>query len=170
MAHNQSFERARKQQSEARSASPKHSARRARLARPSAAAQLRRYASGMKAALLCILSLPVLVNAQQLCAPVKSRGEGHWPIPEAEFTKERAESAAREMTDLLKRVDGSYMTSKDVGGLDVGPYILNRLVYIKGFALRSVALEDITHGEKEIAEWSTDAFCTFLAEEALVWH
>lgn len=137
---------------------------------PRCAGELGRYASGMKAALLCILSLPVLVNAQQLCAPVKSRGEGHWPIPEAEFTKERAESAAREMTDLLKRVDGSYMTSKDVGGLDVGPYILNRLVYIKGFALRSEALEDIAHGEKEIAKWSTDAFCTFLAEEALVWH
>lgn len=124
----------------------------------------------MTAALLLLLSLPVIVNAQQLCTPVESRGEGHWPIPEAEFTKERAESAAREMTDLLKHVEGSYITSKDVGGLDVGPYVLNRLVYIKGFALRSVALEDIGRGDREMAKWSTDAFCTFLAEEALVWH
>ncbi len=120
--------------------------------------------------MLLLLCLPVVVNAQQLCPPVESRGEGHWPIPEADFTKERAESATREMSDLLTHVEASYITSKDVGGLDVGPYVMNRLVYIKGFALRSEALEEIGRGDKEMAKWSTDAFCTFLVEEAFVWH
>jgi len=154
----------------------RHSANSVRRRALRAGAQRERYASVMKIALLLVLSLPGLANAGQLCKPVKSKGEGHWPIPEEDFTKERAESATRELMELLKRADAAYLTSKHAGGLDLSPYVLNRLVYIKGFALKSEALEDIELRNKNASKWSeaskssTDAFCKFLAEEALVWH
>jgi hypothetical protein len=124
----------------------------------------------MKACLIFLMSLSAMAETPQLCPPVKPTGEGHWPIPEAEFTKERAEAASQELMDALKRIDGEHMAPRHVGGLDVGPYVLNRLTYIKGFALRSEVLEAISLGDVEMTRWSTGVFCKFLQEEAQVWH
>jgi hypothetical protein len=123
----------------------------------------------MKYLILIILLFPLQAFAENICDPVKSNGEGHWPIPEEAFTKENALKALEELQATFKKNKGPFLSPKELGGLDISPYVMERLIVIKGFYLKSDALSDIPLGE-EYAKWSRKAFCTFLEEEALAWH
>ena len=108
-------------------------------------------------------------NAGELCPKVVSKGEGHWPVPEEAFTKEHALKASIELNELLNKVEGPLISSKDLGGLDISPYVMNRIVFIKGFALKSEAIESSKH-DRDYSKWAIKEFCDFIKTEAFTWH
>lgn len=67
----------------------------------------------------------------RFCSPVASVGEGHWPIDEAEFTKERARKALDSLSKYIDQVD----TRMDFVSID------NDLLQVKGYLLRAHAME-----------------------------
>ena len=114
--------------------------------------------------------MPFTANAEMLCEKVKSKGEGNWPIPEEAFTREKAKEASKDLEELLNRSTSEFLSSKNSGGLDIGCYVLNRTIYIKGYALRSEALESAAIDKEEIAQLIRQDFCNFLKTEAYICH
>ena len=92
-------------------------------------------------------------NAQELlCKEVKSKGEGHWPIPEKAFTKKRYDKAVALLNELSDKEHAvaDYTT------------IENEMIYIEGFFLKLYA----ESGDKEMKK----QFCEFIQNKAYVRH
>ena len=105
------------------------------------------------AILIVLAVLPVSSNAQELlCKEVKSKGEGHWPIPEKAFTKKRYDKAVALLNELSDKEHAvaDYTT------------IENEMIYIEGFFLKLYA----ESGDKEMKK----QFCEFIQNKAYVRH
>ena len=89
---------------------------------------------------------------EALCKKVESRGEGHWPLPEKAFTKERANKA-------LKKLE--KFTNHSLKGADY-INVENELMFIKGYMLKKFTIPKDKTMVKE--------YCTFIENEAYVKH
>lgn len=87
-----------------------------------------------------------------MCKEIKSTGEGHWPISEKTFTKERALKATKTLNQLisLNEVVADYVS------------IENELLYIQGHMLKKYA--------KKNDEYFVKEYCNFIENEAYVRH
>ena len=90
-------------------------------------------------------------NEGRYCSPVTSAGEGHWPIDEVTFTKERARKALESLSKHINQVD----TQMDFVAID------NDLLQVKGYLLRAYAMD---------SEIMVQDFCDFIESEAFVQH
>ena len=94
-----------------------------------------------------MLTIPLGVNAAgYTCDKVESQGEGHWPLPEEAFNKERFEKALK----ALKNISETDAKASDYINVE------HELMYIEGYMLK-------IHDERY-------DFCKFLKEEAYVRH
>ena len=108
-------------------------------------------------------------SAENLCDPVKSTGEGHWPIPEEAFTKEAAIKAADDLKSLLSNAEKpDDFFAKNVG-IDFESAVRNDLISIEGYMLKVSAENDLKENNK-FSKWSLKAWCEFLKNDAVVWH
>ena len=99
--------------------------------------------------LVCLYFAPI-AEAATYCENVKSRGEGHWPIPEKAFTKKRAIEALGRVSKLAQEKDGYYEV------------VENELIYVKGYFL----IKSLQSGDK----MAKKIFCEFVKTEAYVRH
>ena len=89
---------------------------------------------------------------ETLCNKVESRGEGHWPLPEKAFTKERANKAL----ETLAKFTSNGSTGADFAVVE------NELMYIKGYLLKSF----LNSNDKLLLK----EYCEFIENEAYVKH
>ena len=81
------------------------------------------------------------VNAEEsICPKVKSKGEGHWPIPESSFTKEAAKSALEKLDKYIS--EGTY-------GMDT-VMIDNNFISLKGYLLKSRVETDMPFVKEDV--------------------
>ena len=115
------------------------------------------------AILIVLAVLPVSSNAQELlCKEVKSKGEGHWPIPEKAFTKKRYDKAvACGITNVDEVALLNELSDKEHAVADYTT-IENEMIYIEGFFLKLYA----ESGDKEMKK----QFCEFIQNKAYVRH
>ncbi|WP_133406909.1 hypothetical protein [Parashewanella tropica] len=113
----------------------------------------------MKYLHLMLLLLSVPSFAGNLCDVVKSKGEGHWPLPENAFTKNAASKAANELKLLVHKLDDSdyYLEAE------------NAFMYIRGYALKTYAHNSIKSKSKFAKSHLTD-WCKFIKNEAYIRH
>ena len=107
--------------------------------------------------------------AENLCPAVKSKGEGHWPIPEEAFSKEAAIKAAEDLKMLLNNSEKSSDYFAENVGIDFGSAVRNNLVSIEGYMLKVNAQKDIKENNQS-AKWTLKAWCDFIKNDAVVWH
>ena len=123
----------------------------------------------MKKYLVLLALISGSASAENLCEPVKSSGEGHWPIPEEAFTKEAAIKAADNLKSLLSDADKSDEFFAQNVGIDFESAVRNDLVSIEGYMLRVSAENDLKENS-QFSKWSLKAWCEFIRNEAVVWH
>ena len=101
--------------------------------------------------LLIIISFSTYAE-ETLCKRIESKGEGHWPIPEKAFTKERANQALELLSEFTNKgtMDADYVSAE------------NELIFIKGYMLKAF----LRPGDKEMLK----EFCTFIETEAYARH
>ena len=119
--------------------------------------------------LLLLTLISGSASAENLCDPVKSSGEGHWPIPEEAFTKKAAINAADELKSLLSNADKSDEFFAQNVGIDFESVVRNNLVSIEGYMLKVGAENDLNENN-QFSKWSLKAWCDFIKNDALVWH
>jgi len=108
-------------------------------------------------------------TSENLCDPVKSSDEGHWPIPEESFTKEAAIKAADDLKYLLSNAGSpDKFFAKNVG-IDFESAVRNDLVLIEGYMLKVNAENDLKENNQS-SKWSLKAWCDFLKNDAVTWH
>jgi hypothetical protein len=91
---------------------------------------------------------------------VRSLGEGRWPIPENEFTRENAGTG---LEKIQKIVNG---TTKD----DDAEVWQNALIMVRGWILKKeIEKSDISKDER-MKKYAISEFCTFIKNEAYVRH
>lgn len=112
-----------------------------------------------------ILNLTISVAAaESYCPKIKSKGEGHWPIPEKAFTKENAEIEAKELNELraLNKKDpmlyGESLEFKEE----------NATTIIEGYKFKHKIIE-AQKNNGNIKEAIAN-FCYYLKEHAYVSH
>ncbi|MEQ9310000.1 MAG: hypothetical protein RLN90_11160 [Balneolaceae bacterium] len=102
------------------------------------------------------------IFAQDLiCEPVKSRGEGHWPIPEDAFTRE---NALERIGNLKELIDQPVEYIDDLESIEH-----NTFVIFKGYILKRRIIDTIETDSVWIKKMKTD-FCDFLKDEAYFSH
>nr|WP_138976428.1 hypothetical protein [Microbulbifer agarilyticus] len=123
----------------------------------------------MKNYLLLLALVSGSVSAENLCDPIKSSGEGHWPIPEEAFTKQVAIKAAEDLKSLLSKADKSDDYFAQSAGIDFESAVRNNLVSIEGYMLKVSAENDLKE-DNQVSKWSLKAWCDFLKTDAVIWH
>ena len=123
----------------------------------------------MRIFLVLTLFLSTEVYSSELCGEVKSKGEGHWPIPETEFTQSAAEQASNKLQKYVSELNKGQEYFAQQYGADYQSIVFNELVLIKGYTLKLSAETDIA-ANKKYAKHTTSKFCEFLKNEAHVWH
>ena len=101
--------------------------------------------------LLITLSSSVF-SEETLCKVVESRGEGHWPLPEKAFTKERANKALK----ALEKFTNHGLMGADYINVE------NELMFIKGYMLKKFT----DPNDKTMV----NMYCSFIENEAHVIH
>ena len=101
--------------------------------------------------LLITFSLSIYAE-ETFCKKIESRGEGHWPLPEKAFTKERANKALKSLKEFTK--NGSMG--------DDYVKVENELMFIKGYMLKIF----LNPKDKTMLK----EFCSFIENEAYVKH
>ena len=108
----------------------------------------------MKSTLLILLIIVSFSSyaEETLCNKIESKGEGHWPIPEKAFTKERANQALEILSNFTNKgtMDADYVSAE------------NELIFIKGYMLKTF----LRLGDKEMLK----EFCAFIETEAYARH
>ena len=102
--------------------------------------------------LLLITLSSAVFSEETLCKRVESKGEGHWPLPENAFTKERANKALKTLGKFTK--NGSMGTDY--------VKVENELMFIKGYMLKTF----LDPKDKVMLK----EYCTFIETEAYVKH
>ncbi len=110
-----------------------------------------------------------LSSASELCGPIQSIGEGHWPIREASFTKENAERAVKELGQIVSDLEKGDMYLVKKYSLDRESLLENNYLLIKGYSMKSLVEKTIDEN-KELSEVYKKDFCLFLKNEAMVRH
>ena len=103
--------------------------------------------------IILLISFSHSIYAEKtLCKIAESRGEGHWPLPEEAFTKERANKALKKL--------GKFTNQGLMGGDYVN--VENELMFIKGYMLKKFTdPKDKT---------MVNMYCSFIENEAHVIH
>ncbi len=91
-------------------------------------------------------------SEESLCRKIESKGEGHWPLAECAFTKERANRAIEALSKL---------TNKTSMGADFVS-VENELMYIKGYLLKQMTDPKDKEMRKE--------YCSFIENDAYIRH
>jgi hypothetical protein len=102
---------------------------------------------------LLIITFSLNVFGQEaLCKKIESQGEGHWPIPEEAFTKERAQKALKTLEDFTAHgsMGADYVKAE------------NELMFIKGYMLKTF----LDPKDKVML----NEYCAFIENEAYVRH
>ncbi len=123
----------------------------------------------MKKYLILLALISGSATAENLCDPVKSSGEGHWPIPEEAFTKVAAIKAADDLKFLLNNADKSDEFFAQNVGIDFESAVRNNLISIEGYMLKLSAENDLKENNI-FSKWSLKAWCDFLKNDAVVRH
>lgn len=120
-----------------------------------------------------VLSLILLASvnaaANDLCPPVQSEGEGHWPIPEDEFTQEAAQKSAKKLEKIMAELSEGQEYFAKKYAIDYESLVFNELIFIKGYTLK-LSAKTALNNDAKFAKHSVDEFCSFLKNEASVWH
>ena len=101
--------------------------------------------------LLITFSLSIYAE-ETVCKKTESRGEGHWPLPEKAFTKQRANKALKALEEFTKNgaMSADYVK------------VENELMFIKGYMLKTFLNPKDNSMLKE--------YCSFIENEAYVKH
>ena len=101
---------------------------------------------------LSVSTTGVCSALDRYCNEVESKGEGHWPISESEFTKQRYDEAVAFLAGAPEKLEI---------GMDYAR-VETELVYIEGYLLKASIFDE-----------DPDAiilFCDFVENEAYVRH
>ena len=90
--------------------------------------------------------------SDQICENIKSKGEGHWPMSESAFTEEEAIKAMNKLNKYLT------VGTNDIDSVSID----NQLLIIRGYLLKSRAIEEILFAKEE--------FCDFMYNDAHIQH
>lgn len=96
--------------------------------------------------------------SEKLCVPVKSSGEGHWPIPEKAFSKENALTGLKELDALLEEKE-NYIEED----------MHNAFVMIEGYILKK-HISELKAENSDQVNHATRDFCYFLKNKAYISH
>ena len=100
-----------------------------------------------------LVALSSICSASETyCDKVESKGEGHWPISEVKFTKERYDQALKFLTEAPDNIKL---------GMDYVS-VETELVFIEGYLIKSSIRKD--------DPITIDRFCEFVKKEAYVRH
>ena len=112
-------------------------------------------------ALLMALTFGLAAADELICEPIKSSGEGHWPIPESAFTKKNA-------IDKLEKLK-SLMDVPAVLIEDLESRKHNTFVIFEGYILKK-RIAELEAENSDLVFKAKEAFCKFLENEAYVSH
>jgi len=102
-----------------------------------------------------------VMSGDTICVPVKSSGEGNWPIPESQFTFENAKEAVRKLELLINQ---SMLEADDFMSKNH-----NLTVIIDGY-LRKKHIAELEAINSKNTERFKKYFCEFLKDEAYISH
>lgn len=114
--------------------------------------------------ILLALTLSVVSASESYCPKIKSKGEGHWPIPEKAFTKENAESEEKK----LEEAKALYNKDPMLYGESLEFTEDNATTIIEGYKLKK-KINEAQKNNGNLKE-AIDNFCYFLKEHAYVSH
>lgn len=97
------------------------------------------------------------ILANDICSPVESQGEGHWPLTEDAFSQQ---AVMKELQKLEQLFEGKIEVAEE--------FIYQSSIIIEGGFYR-MEIEKLKNNPKNY-EYAVKRFCKFMRERAVVVH